>query len=413
MGHGNHDPALTASPSPRVFDLVLFSDADKELVPLRIAEMRDAAHLIVFAETDYLFSTGKPKNRSAFDPAWLALAPNVRNFTIKAYPGLEGCARETLIKNQKKHKEWKRLFNRHGMMQAKCQESFGRNALLAAFRAYGGQPNDVALISDADEIPRAAAMPKVVSMATRAGRKRWPVSLGAVHHFKYSVGCERGWRKVHPGATWLKGPTATTGAFLSELGAQPVRTMDGCVEVASPGVTARCEIPTRRQAIANASWHLSSVSGGLHGTLRKMNDNAANVLYRLPSLFHPNHVLSRALDCRHGEKATTHAAKDYWHTPWNRDNVPRYPDVPRSLEAAFRRGELDHFLGWRTQTNLSTGETRFVERPSPSAEMSSPQVSWDPSPSIGTIEEVTNIKPWEFRLVLGSCNRTSCANKIT
>ena len=97
------------------------------------------------------------------------------------------------------------------MMQAKCQESFGRNALLAAFRAYGGQPNDVALISDADEIPRAAAMPKVVSMATRAGRKRWPVSLGAVHHFKYSVGMRAWVAEAASGGDVAQGPNRNHG----------------------------------------------------------------------------------------------------------------------------------------------------------------------------------------------------------
>lgn len=164
----------------------------------------------------------------------------------------------------------KRL-RRSVLLIGKCRESFSRNALLQAFNELGGTDSDLALISDADEVPRAAAMAHVRQHTVG----RVATSLGAIHHFKYTVRCERGWRLNSPGATWLKGPIAVEGRFLREMGAQSIRTIQGCLEV---GVVGRCRA-IRRDALANASWHLSSMSGGVGGALRKMHDNAEHSLY--------------------------------------------------------------------------------------------------------------------------------------
>ena len=87
---------------------------------------------------------------------------------------------------------------------------------------------------------------------------------------------------------WVKGPVAVTGATLRRFGAQAVRTHEGCVD-SIPGVELGCEPIARwcvlaslriitieapsafdRRYAPNASWHLSSLSGGVRGHLSKL-----------------------------------------------------------------------------------------------------------------------------------------------
>jgi len=245
----------------------------------------------------------------------------------------------------------------------------------------GGRADDVVMISDADEMPRAAAMDAVRKLV-RSG-SRTCLSLGAIHHFKYTVRCERSWRAEHPGATWLKGPTAVTGAFLRESGGQSVRTMDGCVEV---GYRGKCVGPLKRAALANASWHMSSMSGGADGVVRKMEDNAANALYDgNRTLFLTSTVRARAQNCLHGENTKSKGASSYERTRWSRNLMPRYPDVPQALEDAFRERRMLHFLGWDQPMDTQL---------------------WD-VPHAAVVHDA-NVKPWQFRQTIGSCNITGC-----
>jgi len=370
----------------RIWDLVLFSEADRELVPLRIKELTGKVDMMVLAETEFRFANGQPK-ASAFDPAWLESA-FVRHYKISP-EGLHACKPAALKPGGFTNVRDARLRKRAGLVHSKCRESFGRNALTQAFVELGGQADDIVMISDADEMPRAAAMDALRQMAPPGSRTC--ISLGAVHHFKYTVRCERSWRPGHPGATWLKGPTAVTGAFLLESGAQSVRTMDGCVE-AGYG-PAKCVGPLKRAALANASWHMSSISGGVGGVVRKMNDNAANVLYDgNRTLFLTSTVTDRAQRCLHGENVRSKGASSYERTRWSRDLLPRYPDVPRALEEAFRERKLMHFLGWESP----------VEAP-----VSWTPLQWDVQRQ-AAVHEATTVKPWQFRQTIGTCNMTAC-----
>ena len=195
----------------RLWDLVLFSEADRDLVPLRIHELAGKVDVMVFAETEFRFATGEPKP-SAFDPAWLSLGSHVRYYKIRA-TGLEACDAKALKRGGKTQAATS------GSTSAKAwstpaARALGASPLTQAFVELGGAPNDIVMISDADEMPRAAAMDVLRTMVQPGGRTAF--HLGAIHHFKYTLRCERGWRAGHPGATWLKGPTSVNGAFLRE-----------------------------------------------------------------------------------------------------------------------------------------------------------------------------------------------------
>ena len=370
----------------RLWDLVLFSEADRDLVPLRIHELAGKVDVMVFAETEFRFATGEPKP-SAFDPAWLSLGSHVRYYKIRA-TGLEACDAKRLKRGGKTQVRDQRLYKRKGLVNSKCRESFGRFALTQAFVELGGAPNDIVMISDADEMPRAAAMDVLRTMVQPGGRTAF--HLGAIHHFKYTLRCERGWRAGHPGATWLKGPTSVNGAFLREIGAQSVRTMDGCIE-AGYG-PAKCIGPIKRAALANSSWHMSSMSGGVEGVVRKMSDNAANALYdKNATLFLYSTVRARAQDCLHGENAKSKGAANYERTRWGPRFAPRYPDVPAALERALGERKLPHFLGWGEEDG--GGELRWdVERPAK--------------------VHIASVLPHQFRNTVGHCNMTGCYARL-
>ena len=76
----------------RIFDLVLFSEADRELVPLRIAELKDVVDFIVLAESEYRFSDGLPK-RSASEQQPRVVLVFVRHVLALALGTLISCAR--------------------------------------------------------------------------------------------------------------------------------------------------------------------------------------------------------------------------------------------------------------------------------------------------------------------------------
>ena len=379
----------------KLIDLVLFSHADRELVPIRIKELHRAVDLIILVETEFRFSNPPPgwnrwfkKTSSAFNRSWLSLAPNVRRWVVR-YRSTDFCSLAALRANP--HENNSRLKRTPLLYAGKCRESFGRNNLYKAFAAYGGRDSDIAFVSDADEIPRVEAIP--LARAAVLADPNVSVSLGAVHHFRYTLQCERPWREGAPGATWLKGPVAASGALLRQIGPQAVRTLDGCV---SNPFIGSCQSPVKRLAIANASWHLSSISGGLAGVMTKLNQNAAQALLR-PMVARPSAVMARAAHCQHLEPLDSVNAKHYTRTRWEARRVPRYPDIPAALEAAFRSGQLLHYLGWpnRTESNnplnaVSTG------------------LAWDDEVSTAPIGVVYGLEEFIFHATAGPCTSRGC-----
>ena len=130
--------------------------------------LRGAVDFVVFAETEFRFADGQPKP-SAFDPRWLSLGDHVRYYKIRV-DGLEACRNGALKPGGSTHVRDARLRKRAGLTIAKCRESFGRNALTQAFFELGGTKDDIAMISDADEMPRAAAIENVRQMVQPGSR---------------------------------------------------------------------------------------------------------------------------------------------------------------------------------------------------------------------------------------------------
>ena len=95
-------------------------------------------------------------------------------------------------------------------------EDYQREKLLDGFLRGGGQPDDVVIISDIDEMPRAESVHRLRSCAFERGKKPARLTLHATH-FWYSAHCLRTDKK------WLFGPIVTSGRSLMRWGAQQLR----------------------------------------------------------------------------------------------------------------------------------------------------------------------------------------------
>ena len=125
--------------------------------------------------------------------------------------------------------------------------------------------------------------------------------------------------------------------------------------------------------------------------VRKMKDNAANVLYdKNESLFLTSTVRERADKCMHGENANSKGAKNYARTLWGKSMAPRYPDVPKALERALARRELHHFLSWEPGERTA-------------------DMVWD-SHNDAPVQQIYPQR-LEYRQTWGPCNRLGCTGK--
>lgn len=379
----------------RVFDLVLFNENDADMVPLRISELSDVVDVMVFAETEYSHGTGRRKALS-FNRSWLDEAPFAYYRPILGFDNISReCTEEAILNNPQQLKNRRKRTGKN--WAARCRESYSRNELGRFYDELGGGSDDWAMISDADEVPRAKAVSllrKTIIAKTKPvdsvfypgwmQNRSWSgirirlinllpvVSFGAIHHFKYTLGCERRW--IRPGATWLKGPVAIHGSLLRYTGTQAARTLDGCFWA---GYRHSCGPALVHRVFANASWHMSSLSGGVLGHLRKMRDNAATAYYTAEQK-RPAFVIARADKCLHGETTAMSEqqqrarrqgfATHYERTPWGPGRpLPQYPDVPKYVMMALYHGHLQHFLSWNSSSNrISTvgfGEIIYNAQP--------------------------------------------------
>lgn len=247
--------------APRVFDLVLFSPkADGIVRRIREEEVGGAVDVQVFAQTAFQFVDGQEPARalaprqvasgeaSRVDPTTnvrqdhrQTSSTRIREFVISATPEMREC----------EHVDDTELVTQDGAIVKPrgswCRESYARNALGEAFVRFGGRPSDLALISDADEVPRAAAIQIIKKHYTTAlSLPATVLRLGAVHNFIFGLSCET-LKYGRAGRRWIKGPIVVTGADLLRYGAQFLRTSSGCVPV---GFNARGSWPTRCRARA-------------------------------------------------------------------------------------------------------------------------------------------------------------------
>ena len=270
----------------RIFDIALYShESDHEMRTIRTSEIGGCVHAIIFVQTAFAFKDGAPKPTFpvARDPSYTGAA-RVSDFIVPL-------PNATLARCQRSHafKDFKAIYKRMKTKFTKpsvswCLQSYARNAMGEAFVAAGGRDDDLVLLSDADEIPRAEVLQQLQGCAPPPGVV---LKLAAVHNFRYNVGCERAGSVHH-----FRGPALMLGSTLrahgappprthpqprrrlaeptrprahpAVAGAQAVRTTEGCQRV---GYHASCTyVP--RLLVSRGSWHLSSFSGGPRGQAR-------------------------------------------------------------------------------------------------------------------------------------------------
>lgn len=334
------------APPPRIFDLVLLNH-EYDLAELRVDELAPFVHAHVFVQPTFRFNSDIPHARPPF-PAALRARPAVFHMEVDLPVSMVARTCET----------W-------------CRESFARNELGRAFVRFGGRDVDYAVVSDADEIPRREVFEALLSKhgsaasiaLTRAHSGsgahagglhlpqllRWRtaqrnesrqrlLALTSIHHFKYTLRCE----ERPPYAQWTLGPKLLVGRLLRAIGSQAARDIRSpfCVAVGYHASCSRGLDGSGRPAatLQNASWHLSSMSGGVVGHAYKMEANSDRVLHR--------HDLSTLREVRRREaNCLDHLDRPraFRATGWNASRlVPTYPDVPRHMSVE----KMPWLLGW-------------------------------------------------------------------
>ena len=319
---------LCSAAAPRIFDLVLLN-SEYDMASVRITELAGCVDVMVFLQPAYRFQDDKfivpGVDRLPFPERQLIgpeLQGRVRFVNVSARTPA-ACAGATI---QKRH----------------CRQSFYRNRLVDAFNEAGGRDDDIALVSDADEIPRASSLAALRDNASTLVFRADPyanVKLGAVRHYKMSLRCE------YNRGEWLNGPSAVTGRSLRRYGADFVRTTNH---------------PFRRYAVHNASWHLSSISGGVSGSMLKMRSNSGGAA-EAPKLRSTGRMPTAKELVALEEHCGDHFGRPGFHenmpSPYHfagrpGEPLPAYPGVPRSVEHALRRGRLQHFLNFSLPVEL-------------------------------------------------------------
>ena len=303
----------------RIFDLVLMNH-EYDLAAIRVKEIGVCVDQIIFAQPTFNFATGnRVEGRPSFPAQLLSMHPNVVFYPIEP-TGLESVCTGA---------------NR----TAWCRESFAWNALLQAFDELGGRDDDVIFISDVDEIPRAS----VVGSLRRKMLAHEPIlhKLTSTHHFKYSFHCEE--RLV-----WHKGPVAIDALKAREMGSNAVRLNSGpyCVASGYRGSCGKGPPASAWQRVSNASWHMSSLSGGIQGHIFKLRSNSETITSA--NLLEEQHVRWRMAECKDhpGRDSTAGTKAQSWYrkTRWSTTQLPSYPDVPHAVEEMILRGRFLHYL---------------------------------------------------------------------
>ena len=325
-------PSKTDTKAAALYDLVLYSpDADGEQLRSRQAELGDAVDVIVFAQTAFTFKDGSQKRVVMQPPRGGNGTARVLDYVIHGEAELSQCA------DRESHRIT-RIFRKS--QASFCREAFARDRLADAFVHAGGTTIDWALISDADEIPRAAALNALRKRISQTPFTEVITRLGAVHDFKFGVGCERIDQGVQ-GTRWIKGPIAVSGRLLLEAGPQRLRNpIDNFFAIRNQFSKAKRNASYRTSIIANASWHFSSI-GGLQSEMQKMAEGYEGTAHEDEIR---QHILNcTCINCRKGTRIR------YVRTSWhNSEAFPSYPDVPqafvlwqRNVSERYRRDVAD------------------------------------------------------------------------
>ena len=290
-----------------------------DLAALRVKEIGACVHTMIFAQPTFNFASGKPvAGRLPFPRRLLQLHKNVVFYPIQPAGLHSACTGATAT--------------------AWCRESFARNALLEAFDKLGGRDSDVILISDADEVPRPHALRiirnKLLSSKPLLSR------LSSIRHFKYSLHCE-------DPTPWSKGPIAIDAAHVRRIGSNAARLAKPPYCVAR-GYRSSCRSGTRAQdwtLLPNASWHLSSMSGGIDGHIFKLQSNSETITSA--ALLNRSHVSMRLAKCMDHLGRIIGIRKGVTGlraTAWTHHNLPISQDVPMTMLKMLKKGKFAHYL---------------------------------------------------------------------
>lgn len=226
----------------RIFDCFVFA-TELDLLEIRLHELAPVVDFFVLAEAEVTFK-GEPKplvfqsNRDRFAP----FAERIRHVVVRDMP-----------RGTTKSDNWRR-------------QRYQRNALIAGIEDAG--PEDVVLLSDVDEIPRAALVRTLAAT---------PESFATVHCFQQRMyryflnyQCSEPWSRSGPRAVrrrylhtmqalrYVRPPTR--GPMRSTL-----RWLYAC------GHMRRA---VRRSVHEDAGWHFSSM-GGVNAVAAKFRSNSA------------------------------------------------------------------------------------------------------------------------------------------
>lgn len=226
----------------RVFDCFVFA-RELDLLEIRLHELAPVVDIFVLAESRVTFQ-GNPKplifheNRQRF----AQFADRIHHIVVPDMPG-----------GTRNSDDWRR-------------QRYQRNALMSGIA--DATPNDVVLLSDVDEIPRAETIRVIAENADR----RPTVHCLELRMYKYFL-------NFYHREPWLRsGPRAIRRRFL--------RTMQGLryVRPPTPGpmrsaarwlcACGHVRRPVRRVIWRDAGWHFSSV-GGVDALARKLASNSA------------------------------------------------------------------------------------------------------------------------------------------
>jgi len=193
---------------PKVIDAILYA-GEADILDIRLNELSSVVDHFVIIESAEAHGAARLRKADSFPECLKSFLPKI---TYRFLPQLEPPYTDG-------QSGWAR-------------ENYHRNALMSPVLSLGAKPEDIILVSDADEIPRASAIKRYLSGPPPG------VSLLRLDHYFYNVNCYSG--------VWMRSSIGTLKAYQDMGGFQAPRGYLGEV------------IERYVMALGNAGWHFSS-----------------------------------------------------------------------------------------------------------------------------------------------------------
>jgi beta-1,4-mannosyl-glycoprotein beta-1,4-N-acetylglucosaminyltransferase len=193
---------------PKVIDAILYA-GEADILEIRLNELSSVVDHFVIVESAEAHGAARLRKADSFPECVKSFLPKI---AYRFLPQLEPPYTDG-------QSGWAR-------------ENYHRNALMSPVLSLGAKPEDIILVSDADEIPRASAIKRYLSGPPPG------VSLLRLDHYFYNVNCYSG--------VWMRSSIGTLAAYQDMGGFQAPRGHLGDV------------IERHVMALGNAGWHFSS-----------------------------------------------------------------------------------------------------------------------------------------------------------